>query len=109
MSASATSSTPSTASAPASRSSRAYTAGDTNIVYGRLSGEASIYSDFGTEGDFVGALRGRLGAIIGPNGAPPDRLFFAGGGGSMRGYEYQSVSPRDVHRPDSSAAARCSK
>lgn len=70
------------------------TAGDTNIVYGRLSGEASIYSDFGTK-DFVGALRGKLGAIIGPNGAPPDKLFFAGGGGSVRGYEYQSISPRD--------------
>lgn len=71
------------------------TAGDTNIVYGRLSSEASIYSDFGTEGNFVGALRGRLGTIIGPNGAPPDKLFFAGGGGSVRGYEYQSISPRD--------------
>jgi len=33
--------------------------------------------------------------IAGPNGAPPDRLFFAGGGGSVRGYEYQSISPRD--------------
>jgi len=71
------------------------TAGDTNIGYGRLSGEASIYSDFGTEGDFVGALRGKLGTIVGPNGAPPDKLFFAGGGGSVRGYEYQSISPRD--------------
>lgn len=71
------------------------TTGDTNIVYGRLSGEASIYSDFKTEGKFVGALRGRIGTIIGPNGAPPDRLFFAGGGGSVRGYEYQSISPRD--------------
>lgn len=70
------------------------TAGDTNIVYGRLSGEASIYSDFGTK-DFVGALRGKLGTIVGPNGAPPDKLFFAGGGGSVRGYEYQSISPRD--------------
>src|SRR5690606_9471253 len=63
------------------------TSGDTNIVFGRLSGEASIYSDFGTEGTFIGALRGRLGTIIGPNGAPPDKLFFAGGGGSVRGYE----------------------
>lgn len=71
------------------------TSGDTNIVFGRLSGEASIYSDFGTEGTFIGALRGRLGTIIGPNGAPPDKLFFAGGGGSVRGYEYQSLSPRD--------------
>lgn len=71
------------------------TAGDTNIGYGKFSGEASIYSDFGTEGDFVGALRGKLGTIVGPNGAPPDKLFFAGGGGSVRGYEYQSISPRD--------------
>ena len=71
------------------------TAGDTNIGYGKLSGEASIYSDFGTEGDFVGALRGKLGTIVGPNGAPPDKLFFAGGGGSVRGYEYQSLSPRN--------------
>ena len=73
------------------------TYGDTNIGYARLSGEASIYSDFGTEGEFVGALRGRIGAIVGPNGAPPDRAFFAGGGGSVRGYEYQSLSPRDAN------------
>lgn len=71
------------------------TYGDTTIVFTRLSGEASIYGDFGTK-NFVGALRGRLGAIIGPNGAPPDRLFFAGGGGSVRGYEYQSLSPRNA-------------
>ena len=71
------------------------TYGDTNIAFGRISGEASIYSDFATEGQFVGALRGRIGTIVGPNGAPPDRLFFAGGGGSVRGYEYQSISPRD--------------
>ena len=72
-----------------------YTFGDTEIVFARISGEASIYSDLGTK-DFIGALRGRLGIIAGPNGAPPDRLFFAGGGGSVRGYEYQSVSPRDA-------------
>ncbi len=71
------------------------TFGDTNIFFTRLSGEASIYSDFGTK-DFIGALRGRLGVIAGPEGAPPDRLFFAGGGGSVRGYEYQSISPRDA-------------
>jgi translocation and assembly module TamA len=68
------------------------TFGDTNIAYTRLVGEASIYTDFGTE-NLVGALRGRIGTIAGPNGAPPDRLFFAGGGGSVRGFEYQSLSP----------------
>jgi len=68
--------------------------GDTNIGFTRISGEASLYSDFGTD-TIVGAVRGRLGTIAGANGAPPDRLFFAGGGGSVRGYEYQALSPRD--------------
>lgn len=72
-----------------------FTWGDTNIAFAKISGEASAYSDFGTK-DFVGAVRGRLGTIAGPNGAPPDRLFFAGGGGSVRGYEYQAISPRDA-------------
>jgi translocation and assembly module TamA len=71
------------------------TFGDTNIAFARISGEASIYARLGAD-TLVGALRGRLGAIVGPNGAPPDRLFFAGGGGSVRGYEYQSLSPRDA-------------
>jgi translocation and assembly module TamA len=73
----------------------AFTTGDTNIAFAKISGEASLYSDFGTE-NLVGAVRGRLGTIAGPNGAPPDRLFFAGGGGSVRGYEYQSVAPRTI-------------
>lgn len=68
--------------------------GDTNIGFTRISGEASLYSSFGTDA-FVGAVRGRIGTIAGANGAPPDRLFFAGGGGSVRGYEYQALSPRD--------------
>jgi translocation and assembly module TamA len=71
------------------------TTGDTNIAYTRLSGEASLYFDIGSE-NLAGALRGRIGTIVGPDGAPPDRLFYAGGGGSVRGYEYQSLSPRDV-------------
>ena len=72
-----------------------FTWGDTNIAFTKISGEASAYSDFGAK-NIVGAVRGRIGTIAGPNGAPPDRLFFAGGGGSVRGYEYQSLSPRDA-------------
>ena len=72
------------------------TYGDTNILFARISGEASIYTKLFDDENFIGALRGRLGIIAGPDGAPPDRLFFAGGGGSVRGYEYQSVSPRDA-------------
>jgi len=71
------------------------TYGDTTIAFSRLSGEASLYGELGSE-RLVGALRGRVGTIVGPNGAPPDRLFFAGGGGSVRGYEYQSLSPRNA-------------
>lgn len=58
----------------------------------RLTGEASIYSDLGSP-KLVGAARVRIGSLTGANGAPPDRLFFAGGGGSVRGYEHQSLSP----------------
>lgn len=73
----------------------AFTTGDTNIAFAKISGEAALYSDFGAE-NLVGAVRGRIGTIAGPNGVPPDRLFFAGGGGSVRGYEYQSASPRTI-------------
>jgi translocation and assembly module TamA len=70
------------------------TAGDTEIGYTRLLGEASIYFDIGSD-NLIGALRGRAGTIFGGTGVPPDRLFYAGGGGSVRGYEYQSLSPVD--------------
>ena len=72
------------------------TYGDTNILFARISGEASFYTELFGDENLIGAVRGRLGVIAGPDGAPPDRLFFAGGGGSVRGYEYQSVSPRDA-------------
>ena len=70
--------------------------GDTNIGYTRITAEGSLYGRMFKDDDWVGALRGKAGTIAGPNGAPPDRLFFAGGGGSVRGYEYQSLSPRDA-------------
>jgi translocation and assembly module TamA len=75
------------------------TFGDTNIGFTKVTGEGSVYLGLGSD-RFTLALRGKLGSIVGPNGAPPDRLFFAGGGGSVRGYDYQSLSPRDIdNRP----------
>lgn len=43
------------------------------------------------------ALRGVLGAIAGSNSGdvPPSVRFYSGGGGSVRGYEYQSIGPRN--------------
>ena len=48
---------------------------------------------------FVLAGRAKLGALAGPALAdiPPDRLFFAGGGGSVRGYAYRGIG---VENPD---------
>lgn len=45
--------------------------------------------------DLVAAFRAEYGAFAGSNAVPTDRLFFAGGGGTVRGYEYQSLSPTD--------------
>ncbi|HET6620857.1 MAG TPA: autotransporter assembly complex family protein [Dongiaceae bacterium] len=57
----------------------------------------SSYLDLSGEGNLV--LAGRLsvanvfGGSIGD--LPQDRLLYAGGGGSVRGYEFRSISPRD--------------
>ncbi len=49
-------------------------------------------------------LAGRLlfGSYLGPSTAesPPDMLFFAGGGGSVRGYEYQSIGVQSLREDD---------
>ena len=46
---------------------------------------------------FVLALRGSLGAVYGADSyeIPPSARFYSGGGGSVRGYEYQSLGPRN--------------
>lgn len=48
-------------------------------------------------GDFVLAGRLHLGTIAGADRGriAPDRRFYAGGGGSVRGFDFQGVGPRD--------------
>lgn len=60
---------------------------------GRTVIEGRTYFAFDPEAMFVLAARARAGALLGPDIAeiPPDRLFFAGGGGSVRGYPYRSI------------------
>jgi translocation and assembly module TamA len=55
--------------------------------------EGRSYLGFGEERDFVLAGRAKVGSFFGASveQSPPDLLFFAGGGGSVRGYEYQSI------------------
>jgi translocation and assembly module TamA len=65
--------------------------------YARAQIDGSAYVPVG--GRTVIAGRIRLGSIL---GAPrdkiaPSRRFYSGGGGSVRGYGYQDIGPRDVN------------
>ncbi|MEZ5954143.1 MAG: autotransporter assembly complex family protein [Hyphomonas sp.] len=68
--------------------------GTVNATYSRVLMSASTYHAITK--DLVGAARVRFGAFFGDEDVPADRLFFAGGGGSVRGFPYQSLSPRSV-------------
>ncbi|GAB6051479.1 autotransporter assembly complex family protein [Magnetospira thiophila] len=67
-------------------------------MFGLLEGRGSVYQALDNEGDFVLAGRLRLGSIFGEarKDIPADKRFYAGGGGSIRGYEYQMVGPLDA-------------
>jgi translocation and assembly module TamA len=64
--------------------------------YTRIQFDASAYRPVGAR--TVLAWRVRLGTIAGANrdAIAPSRRFYAGGGGSVRGYGYQRLGPRDV-------------
>jgi translocation and assembly module TamA len=63
--------------------------------YGRLQLDGSAYHP--VSGRVVIAGRVRLGTIIGASRdrIAPSRRFYAGGGGSVRGFGYQDLGPRD--------------
>ncbi len=73
----------------------AVTGGD-NVFFLRTEGQATGYLPLRDEGRTVLAGRVRIGSIIGGEEitVPSDRLFYSGGGGSVRGYQYQGVNPR---------------
>jgi translocation and assembly module TamA len=64
-------------------------------TYVRAQADASYYQPFG--GKVVLAARARLGSIPGAEivDIAPSRRFYAGGGGSVRGYGYQEIGPRN--------------
>lgn len=59
----------------------------------RFTGEARGYLGFGEDRPLVLAGRVKIGSVVGADIAelPPDKLFFAGGGGSVRGYGYRTI------------------
>lgn len=58
---------------------------------------ASAYKSLHREDRIVAAVRTRVGSIFGESRAeiPASKRFYAGGGGSVRGYQYQKVGPLD--------------
>jgi translocation and assembly module TamA len=66
-----------------------------NSAYVTLQFDLSTYHSLND--NVVLAARGRLGAIVGADIASiaPSRRFYAGGGGSVRGYGYQAIGPQD--------------
>jgi translocation and assembly module TamA len=66
-----------------------------NFNYLKAQFEATAYQPLGD--NLVLAGRFQIGSIIGANRGviAPDRRFYAGGGGSVRGYVYQGVGPRN--------------
>ena len=70
--------------------------GDGSIAYVKTSAQASVYWPVLGSDATVIAARVRIGSILGgsiPRVPAPDR-FYAGGGGSVRGFAYQAVGPR---------------
>ena len=70
--------------------------GEDNVYFLRNLATASAYLPVQDGDRTVLAGRVRIGSIIGGQEitVPSDRLFFSGGGGSVRGYSYQSINPR---------------
>jgi len=67
-----------------------------SLTYARTQIDASAYRP--VSGNVVIAGRIRLGTILGANAfdLAPSRRFYSGGGGSVRGYGYQQLGPKDV-------------
>ncbi len=67
-----------------------------SFVYGRMQLDASTYRP--VSDNIVAAARIRLGTIVGANvfDIAPSRRFYSGGGGSVRGYGYQQLGPKDA-------------
>lgn len=73
--------------------------GDETLAFARATAEGRVYESFGDLDRFTLAARVRTGWLEPITGSaddvPPDRRFYAGGGGSVRGYAYNSIYPAE--------------
>lgn len=67
----------------------------------KFEASASTYVDVSDNEDIVLAFRANIGSIVGGGNSniPATERFYAGGGGSIRGFEYQGVGPFDNGEP----------
>ena len=72
--------------------------GDQEAQFASINAQISAYRGLDRDDQFVLAGRVRNGYVYGAtlSDLPVSRRFYAGGGGSARGFEYQSVGPTDV-------------
>jgi translocation and assembly module TamA len=77
--------------------------GSVTLSYVKVSLQGSAYLPFGSDRHTILAGRAKIGSILGgtQTGVPASRRFYAGGGGSVRGYVYQGIGP---HFPDNTPA-----
>ena len=70
--------------------------GEDTVFFLRTVGDASAYYGLGENDATVLAGRVKVGSIVGGDELiiPSSRLMYSGGGGSVRGYSYQSINPR---------------
>ena len=70
--------------------------GDDSLLFLRTEAQATAYLPLQDGAKTVLAGRVRIGSIFGGDelSVPSDRLFYSGGGGSVRGVQYQGVGPR---------------
>ncbi len=68
-----------------------------SFVTGKING--SVYQRLGEDDTYVLAASAALGATAGVslNDLPKDKRFYAGGGGSVRGYGFQRAGPIGIH------------
>lgn len=79
-----------------------YYSGVDRNYFTRILAIGTSYFDIGGDGGSVLALRAALGSApgAGRDDITLDKRFYSGGGGSVRGYTYQSIGPRDAaNRP----------
>jgi translocation and assembly module TamA len=71
--------------------------GDADVTFIRALAEARAYDSWGRDDRLTMAGRVRAGWLEAISGSTedvgPDRRFYAGGGGSVRGYDYNSIYP----------------